>query len=80
MWLQNRAGETFRSEDEHFTHKSGRIFPISVVAVPLKEEGRIVGSVAVFQDITERKVVEEQLKRAMEAAEAASRSKSDFLA
>ncbi|MBF0273354.1 MAG: PAS domain S-box protein [Magnetococcales bacterium] len=62
MWLKNQAGETFRSEEEHFTHKSGRIFPISIVAVPLKEDGRIVGSVAVFQDITERRRIQEALQ------------------
>ncbi|GAB0057311.1 Sensor histidine kinase RcsC [Candidatus Magnetaquicoccaceae bacterium FCR-1] len=80
VWLRNRAGESYRSEEDHFTHRSGRIFPISIVAVPLKEEGRIVGSVAVFQDITARKAVEDQLKSAMRTAEAASRAKSDFLA
>ncbi|MBF0213154.1 MAG: PAS domain S-box protein [Magnetococcales bacterium] len=62
MWLKNRAGETYRSEEEYFIHQSGRIFPISVVAVPLKEEGRIIGSVAVFQDITERRRIQEALQ------------------
>ncbi|MEO5346475.1 MAG: PAS domain S-box protein [Magnetococcus sp. YQC-9] len=80
VWLKNRAGETYRSEEDHFTSQSGRIFPISIVAVPLKEEGQIVGSVAVFQDISVRKAVEEKLKAAMLSAEAASRAKSDFLA
>ncbi|WP_130469989.1 PAS domain S-box protein [Candidatus Magnetaquicoccus inordinatus] len=80
IWLANRAGEIYRSEDEHFIHRSGQMFPVSVVAVPIIEEGRIVGSVAVFQDISARKLMEEQLKRAMYTAEAASRAKSDFLA
>ncbi|MBF0307976.1 MAG: PAS domain S-box protein, partial [Magnetococcales bacterium] len=80
MWLQNRQGESFRSESEWFTSKSGALFPISIVSVPLKEEGRIIGSVAVFQDISERKIVEERLKEALRAAEAASRAKSHFLA
>ncbi|MBF0192122.1 MAG: PAS domain S-box protein [Magnetococcales bacterium] len=62
MWLRNGAGETYRSEAEHFIHKSGRIFPIAIVAVPLKEDGRIVGSVAVFQDITERRRIQEALQ------------------
>ncbi|MBF0422896.1 MAG: PAS domain S-box protein [Magnetococcales bacterium] len=75
-----REGGTFRSEDEILVHRSGRMFPTYIVSVPLKDEGRIVGSVAVFQDISERKAVEERLKSAMRSAEAASRAKSDFLA
>ncbi|MBF0613553.1 MAG: PAS domain S-box protein [Magnetococcales bacterium] len=80
IWLKNRAGEIFRSEEEYFTDKSGRTFPISLVSVPLKEDGRIIGSVGVFQEITARKAAEEQLKAAISSAEAASRAKSDFLA
>ncbi|MBF0097086.1 MAG: PAS domain S-box protein [Magnetococcales bacterium] len=80
IWLANQRGEIYRSEDEHFVHRSGELFPVAVVAVPIAEEGRIVGSVAVFQDISTRKAVEEQLKRAKAIAEAASRAKSDFLA
>ncbi|MBF0263229.1 MAG: PAS domain S-box protein, partial [Magnetococcales bacterium] len=62
VWLKNRAGENYRSEEDHFTHRSGRIFPIAIVAVPLKEEGRIIGSVAVFQDISERQRIQMALK------------------
>ncbi|MBF0172267.1 MAG: PAS domain S-box protein [Magnetococcales bacterium] len=80
MWSHTCVGESFRSEAEYFTHKSGRVFPIDIVAVPLQQDGRIVGSVGVFQDISVRKTVEEQLKSAMRSAEAASRAKSDFLA
>ncbi|MBF0627125.1 MAG: PAS domain S-box protein [Magnetococcales bacterium] len=80
VWLKNRAGETFRSDEEYFIDKAGRAFPISIVSVPLKEDGRIIGSVGVFQEITARKAVEEQLKNAMRTAEAASLAKSDFLA
>src|SRR5262249_40350496 len=36
--------------------------------------------IAIMQDISERKRLEGELRRAMEAAEAASRAKSDFLA
>ncbi|MBF0185030.1 MAG: PAS domain S-box protein [Magnetococcales bacterium] len=80
IWLANQQGEIYRSEDEHFINRNGAFFPVSVVAVPIAEEGRIIGSVAVFQDISARKAGEEQLKRAMLTAEAASRAKSDFLA
>jgi len=42
--------------------------------------GRVVGAVNVFQDITERKIVESELQRAKAAAEDASRAKDQFLA
>ncbi|HLI21809.1 MAG TPA: PAS-domain containing protein, partial [Stellaceae bacterium] len=38
------------------------------------------GFIAIYTDITQRKKAEQELMRAMEAAEAASRTKSDFLA
>ena len=49
------SGHVFRSEFDAFTRKDGSLFPISVVAVPLFEGEHCVGSVAAFQDITDRK-------------------------
>ena len=49
------SGHVFRSDFDAFTRKDGALFPISVVAVPLFEGERCVGSVAAFQDITDRK-------------------------
>ena len=42
--------------------------------------GKVVGLVGISRDITERKRAEVELHRAKEAAEAANRAKSDFLA
>ncbi|AET69921.1 signal transduction histidine kinase [Desulfosporosinus orientis DSM 765] len=44
------------------------------------EDGKIRRFIGVLQNITERKRTEEELKRAMEAAEEASQAKSQFLA
>ena len=60
----------------------------SVTGRPWRDaEGALLGGIVVFRDITERKRVEaerrrieEELRVAKEAAEAASRDKSDFLA
>lgn len=73
-------GETYRSEEEFFTHKNGTKFPVSLVSVPLWQKGSVVGSVSVFQDIAARKHVEAEMQQARELAEQASAFKSEFLA
>ncbi len=57
----------------------GGIVPIQTSVLPLARKGRTF-LVEAFIDITERKETERQLKAAKEAAEAASRAKSQFLA
>lgn len=56
------AGNVFRSDQEYFEHQSGQLFPVSIVASPIFENGRIVGSVAAFQDITARQLAETALR------------------
>ncbi|MBI4739983.1 MAG: response regulator [Betaproteobacteria bacterium] len=55
------SGHPFRSDFDAYTRKDGTLFPISVVTVPLYEGDVYVGSVAAFQDITDRKRDEEYL-------------------
>ena len=43
--------------------KDGTRFPVEFVKTPINENGRVVGSVVVFKDITERKQVEDSLSR-----------------
>lgn len=51
------------------------------VAAPLKDSnGNIVGAVECMRNVTERKMVEQELERAKLAAEAATQAKSEFLA
>ena len=77
--LSIKKGHTYRSETEVFTRKNKEIFPVSIVSVPLREDGKITGSVAVFQDITERSRTARELAEAKEQAENANRAKSEFL-
>ena len=57
-----KAGCVYRSEEEFFKDKSGRVFPISIVASPIFENGEIVGSVTAFQDVTARHAADAALR------------------
>jgi len=60
--------------------KEARRVPVIVDARPLFDDERLDSVLSVFTDITERKRSEEALRQAKDAAEAANRAKSEFLA
>ncbi len=60
--------------------KDGSTFPAIAYSIPIVRKGKTEGIKGIFLDISERKRTEEELKSAMEAAQAAARAKSDFLA
>ena len=60
--------------------KDGTWVDVEVHAVPLTVNGETVGSLNIYQDISERKHAEDAMQRAKEQAEASSRAKSEFLA
>ena len=55
-------GAAWRAEDQLFMRKDGTAFPVTFVATPIIEEGRVVGTVTAFQDITARKRAERELQ------------------
>ncbi len=71
--------QTLTDRAVHVTEKGilhdrdGAKIPVEYTSVPTYQEGRFVGTVAVFRDISE-------LVRARDEAQASSRAKSDFLA
>ncbi len=70
--------------DEHewtYVRKDGTRFPVLLSFSALFDErGKVTGFLGIASDITERKRAAVELLQAKEAAEAANRAKSDFLA
>ena len=67
-------------DSEYLWRSDGTPFAAEYWAYPQYSDGGLVGAVVTFFDITDRKRAEEELHRAMAAAEAAARAKSEFLA
>lgn len=61
-------------------HRDGRLITLEVNERPFTEEGIVAGVIGVARDVTERVRAGMELEKAKEAAEAASRAKSVFLA
>jgi len=74
------TGQPFEDVEEHQRPDGERLF-VHVLKTPLLDaEGATVGIQGLFWDETARHLAEEALQCAKEAAEAANRAKSDFLA
>lgn len=78
--LTIRNGDPHHVLNEVFWRKDNTNFPVEYISTPIWENGKLVGAVVVFSDITERKRSEKNLEEAKEAAEAATKAKSEFLA
>ena len=60
-----KDGRVHRVDDEVFWRKDGSSFPVEYTSTPIEEEGRLVGAVVVFWDVTRRKEAEDHLQRAL---------------
>jgi PAS domain S-box-containing protein len=69
-----------RESDDVFWRPDGSCFDVEYVSTPIIESGGLVGAVVTFRDVSDRKRAEREMRHAKEAAEAANRAKSDFLA
>jgi PAS domain S-box-containing protein len=76
-----RTGQPLLNHEELLIDPSGTKKWLLTTKVPLTDgTGNITGLVGISHDITERKLVEDEWRRAKEMADAANRAKSEFLA
>ncbi len=57
-----RQGVVYRSEDDMFIRKDGSMLPIAYSSSPMIRNGKVVGAVVAFRNITEQKRAEEALR------------------
>ena len=62
-------GQQRKVQDEQFWRKNGTGFSVKYVASPRWENGRIVGTVVVFEDISDCKQAEEQIRQNLKEKE-----------
>jgi PAS domain S-box-containing protein len=72
--------EVVEDVEEHLRPDGQKLY-VQVIKAPVFDgKGEVVGTEGIFWDVTERKKFEQDLRQAKDAAEAASRAKSAFLA
>ena len=74
------TGVGCRIDNELLWRRDGTPFTAEYSSYPMNEDGQISGGVVTFSDITERKLIEEELHHARDMAESANIAKSAFLA
>jgi two-component system, sensor histidine kinase and response regulator len=61
-------GTSHHVDDEVLWRKDGTLFPVEYSSTPMEQDGRLVGAVITFRDITERKAAEERFAALLESA------------
>ncbi|MEI6072910.1 MAG: response regulator [Verrucomicrobiae bacterium] len=80
LWVTIKSGKIWRGQF-HNRHRNGSLYWESATISPiLNDRGEMTRFIAVKEDITELKNLENRLRKAFERAEAANRAKSEFLA
>ena len=73
-------GQGRAAGDDVFHHADGHLLPVMYAAHPMLKDGRPVGVVVSFVDITDRQALEAAREIALREAERLARVKSEFLA
>ena len=61
MYCTTQDGQPRTVDNEVLWHKDGRAIPVEYSTTPVHKDGRLVGSVIVYRDITERKAAEKAI-------------------
>jgi PAS domain S-box-containing protein len=76
-----RTGRPMFNHEELLIDASGNARWLSTTKVPLHDgSGELTGLVGISHDVSQRRTLESELRRAVEAAQTASKAKSEFLA
>lgn len=64
----------FHQEDnEVFWRKDGSCFPVEYTSTPIEDQGRLVGAVVIFRDVSERREADRRLREALSQVESLKR-------
>lgn len=72
-----RDGMVHRNEDDVFWRKDGTSFPVSYSSNPIRHDGKLVGAVVTFKDITNRKREQAALEHSLSLLNATLDSTTD---
>lgn len=74
-----KNGTALNVPEDRFIRKDGSLLPVEYTTNPITEKGIAKGCVLVFRDISEKKLIEEQIILSREIAEESSKLKSAIL-
>ena len=69
MTASYRDGKVHMINDEVLWRKDGTWFPVEYSSMPIEKDGKVIGAVVAFKDITESKRVEKELHQHMDDLE-----------
>ena len=80
LWDSVKSGKIWKGELEYTMNEGSKVW-LSITVSPIFDENQqVTNFVGILEEITERKIYEQDLKRAKEQAEKSDRLKSAFLA
>ena len=66
-------GSVHQVGDEVFWRKDGSSFPVEYTSTPIEDQGRVVGAVVIFRDVSERRESDRRLRAALSEVESLKR-------
>jgi PAS domain S-box-containing protein len=68
-----RDGKIHRVVDEVFWRRDGTCFPVEYTSTPIQENGRLLGAVVVFRDVSKQRKAQAELRQALAEVESLKR-------